>query len=60
MFLIGLGLIVLALIVLFLMRERPGVAHSINQPFLVSMVAAAISGLIAVGVVMAVAGVTGR
>ena len=60
MFLIGLGLIVLAVIVLFLLRERPGVAHFINQPFLVSMIAAAISGLIAVGVVMAVAGFTGR
>jgi hypothetical protein len=60
MFLIGLGLIVFAVIVLFLMRARPSAAHSINQPFLVSMIAAAISGLIAVGVVMAVAGFTGR
>jgi hypothetical protein len=60
MSLIGLGLIVLALIVLFLMRERPGAANLINQPFPISMIAAAVAGLFAVGAVMAVAGLTGR
>jgi hypothetical protein len=60
MTLTGLGLIFLALIVLFLMRERTGVANRINQPFLISMIAAAVAGLFAVGVVMTVVGFASR
>lgn len=56
----GLGLIFLALIVLFLMRERTGVANRINQPFLISMIAAAVAGLFAVGAVMTVVGFASR
>ena len=56
MFLIGLALIVLAGIVLFLMRERPGGTNLIKHPFLISMIAAGLSGLFAVGVVMVIAG----
>ena len=52
MSLIGLALVAFALIVLFLMRARRGVSKLRDQPFLNSMVAATISGLIAVGVVM--------
>ena len=55
MSLIGFALIVLALIALVLMRERPG-ASKLRNPFLISMTAAATSGLIAVGVVMVIAG----
>ena len=43
MSLIGVALIVLALIVLFLMRARRGVSKLMDQPFLNSMAAAAIS-----------------
>ena len=60
MSLIGLALVAFALIVLFLMRARRGVSKLRDQPFLNSMVAAAISGLIAVGVVMVVAGSANR
>jgi hypothetical protein len=60
MSLIGVALIVLALIVLFLMRARRGVSKLMDQPFLNSMAAAAISGLIAVGMVMVVAGFSSR
>ena len=55
MSLTGVALIVLALIALVVMRERPG-ASKLTTPFLISMMAAAISGLFAVGVVMVVAG----
>lgn len=54
---IGVALIVVALIALFLMRARRGVT---NQPFFHSMMVAAITGLIAVGVVMVVAGFASR
>ena len=60
MSLIGLALIVLALIAFVLMRKRRGVPKLTNQPFLNSMMAAAISGLIAVGAVMVVAGFASR
>ena len=52
----GLALIVLAVIAFVLMRARLGISKLGSRPFLVSMVAAGITGLIAVGVVMVVAG----
>jgi len=55
MLLIGPALIILAVVILFLMRERPSASKLMNQPFLVSMIAAATSGLFAVGVVMVIA-----
>ena len=60
MFLTGLALIVLAVIAFVLMRARLGISKLGGQPFLVSMAAAGITGFIAVGVVMVVAGFVTR
>ena len=56
MFLTGLALIVLAVIAFVLMRARLGISKLGNRPFLVSLAAAGITGLIAVGVVMVASG----
>lgn len=54
---LGVGLIVIAGAVFILLRPKHGVSKLGNRPFLETIVAAMITGLAAIGIVMTVAGV---
>jgi len=54
---LGVGLVVIAAVMFVLMWPRHDVSKLGNRPFLETMVAAVITGLAAIGIVMTVAGI---